>query len=583
MLNQNPLPYLLRTFVSKNLVMTTQTIHIDYSSWENIQPLFDEILNQPIHNYEDFIQFIYNYNQLFTEISEEAGWRYINMTCHTNDEQKKQSYLDFITNIEPHLQIAQNQIHRKVFQSPYFQSLNNEFIIYKKNIQKDIELFREENVALQTQIQQLQQQYAEISGKQTITYENKTLTLQQASVYLKSTDRNIRENIYYLINNRRLQDENDLNQLLTQLIELRHKVALNAGFSNYRDYMHKALGRYDYTIQDCKTFHHSIETTLIPIIEKIHTIRKEKLKLNNDYRPWDTQVDMYEKDALKPFSDEDEFIHKSIQCFSEIDDYFGKCLNEMNEKKHLDLFSRIGKAPGGYQYPLYKSKVPFIFMNAVGLLRDLVTLMHEGGHAVHFFLNNHYPVLDFKSPPSEVAELASMSMELITMEHWNIFFKDKNELKRAKQQQLEDILNALPWIAAIDKFQHLLYENPHHSIHDRYTYWIDTYNALSPQNINTQGLEKYQQIRWQAQLHIYEVPFYYIEYGFAQLGAIAMWKNYKQNPKKTIENYKNALFLGNTKSIPEIYETAGIKFDFSQTYIQELIDFVWKEYEQTLL
>ncbi|GIV27226.1 MAG: oligoendopeptidase F [Bacteroidia bacterium] len=556
---------------------------LSFENWDDLKPHFDELLQRNIENYHDYLQFIYDWNALLTVISEEGGWRYINMTCHTNDESLKQKYLQFVTQIEPHLQIVQNQLNRKTFESPFFKSLSTDyFSVFKKNLQKDIELFREENVPLFTQIQELQQKYAETTGQQSIEYEGKTLTLQQASIYLKNLNRTVRKEVYYLINNRRQQDKDALNNLLTDLIQLRHKVAINAGFRNFRDYMHQALGRYDYSVQDCKQFHQSVENAVVPVVQEIHAIRQKKLHLENDYYPWDTQVDMYGLQPLKPFETEEEFISKSIQCFQQIDGFFADCLKEMHQQKHLDLSSRIGKAPGGYQYPLYKTGVPFIFMNAVGLHRDLVTLMHETGHAVHFFLNNHYPVLDFKSPPSEVAELASMSMELITMEHWDVFFPEKKDLQRAKQQQLESVIDALPWIAAIDKFQHLLYENPDHNIEERYTYWMDTIQSFSPKNIKHDGLEAFLKIRWQAQLHIYEVPFYYIEYGFAQLGAIAMWKQYKENPSRAIENYKNALSLGNTKSIPEIYQAAGIRFDFSESYIKELIDFVWKEYEKCL-
>ncbi len=558
--------------------------NINFNSWNDLQAHFKELLNRNFSNYNDYLSFIYDWNALLSVISEEGGWRYIHMTCHTDNQEMKNKYLQFVTEIEPHLQMMQNKINTKTYQSPYFQSLPKEtFSVFKKNIQKDIELFREENVPLFTKIQELQQKYAEISGKQTINYDNKTLTLQQASVYLKNKNRNIRKEIYYLINERRQQDENELNQLLNELITLRHQVAQNAGFPNFRDYMHQSLGRYDYTIDDCKQFHYSVQKSVVPIVENIHQLRQEKLSLRNDYFPWDTQVDMYGLEPLKVFENEEEFVNKSISCFEQIDSFFADCLKEMYRLKRLDLSSRVGKAPGGYQYPLYKSGVPFIFMNAVGLHRDLVTLMHETGHAVHFFLNNHYPVLDFKSPPSEVAELASMSMELITMEHWDIFFENEIDLKRARQQQLESVIEALPWIAAIDKFQHLLYEHPQHSIEERYRYWLDTITSLSAKNISHKGLEHFLKIRWQAQLHIYEVPFYYIEYGFAQLGAIAVWRNYKQHPKKALEQYKTALSLGNTRSIPDVYAAAGIAFDFSEKYIKELIDFVWKEYEKNLL
>ena len=558
--------------------------NLQFEKWENLQPLFDELLSKPFEIYADYLQYIYDWNALLTNISEESGWRYINMTCHTDNEQYKNAYIHFIQEIEPHLQIAQNSIYQKTYTSPYFNALTPHlFSIFKRNIQKEIQLFRKENVPLLTKIQELQQKYAEVSGQQTILYDGKTLTLQQASTYLKNTNRTIRKEVYILINQRRQQDENTLNNLLTDLIHLRHQVAQNANFTNFRDYMHQALGRFDYSVEDCKQFHHSIKNHVVPIVEQIHQIRIKKLNLENDYYPYDTQVDMYNLPPLKVFETEEEFIQKSLECLQQIDPFFSDCLKEMHQQKRLDLTSRVGKAPGGYQYPLYQSGVPFIFMNAVGLHRDLVTLMHETGHAVHFFLNNHYPIIDFKSPPSEVAELASMSMELITMEHWDVFFKDKKEFLRAKQQQLESVIDALPWIAAIDQFQHLLYEKPHHTLEERYTFWLDTIQTFSAKNIIYKGFENFLKIKWQAQLHIFEVPFYYIEYGFAQLGAIAIWKNYKNNPSSTIQQYKNALSLGNTQPIPDIYKAAGIEFNFSEQYIKDLMNFVWTEYEKCLI
>ncbi|MCX7728939.1 MAG: M3 family metallopeptidase, partial [Bacteroidia bacterium] len=355
---------------------------IQFETWKDLEPYFNELLQNNFKTYNDYLQFIYEWNALLASVSEESGWRYINMTCHTNDESFKNKYLQYVTEIEPQLQKIQNEINLKTSESPYFQSLSDDiFSIFKRNIKKDLELFREENIPLFTKIQELQQQYAEISGQQTIQYDNKTLTLQQASIYLKNQNRNIRKEVYYLINERRKQDENKLNDLLNNLISLRHQVALNTGFNNFRDYMHRALGRYDYSIEDCKQFHQSVEKAVVPFVQEIHGIRQKKLSLENDYYPWDTQVDMYGLDPLKVFETEEDFISKSIECFQQIDSFFADCLREMHHLKRLDLSSRIGKAPGGYQYPLYKSGVPFIFMNAVGLHRDLVTLMHETGHA----------------------------------------------------------------------------------------------------------------------------------------------------------------------------------------------------------
>jgi oligoendopeptidase F len=252
----------------------------------------------------------------------------------------------------------------------------------------------------------------------------------------------------------------------------------------------------------------------------------------------------------------------------------------MDKMGRLDLESRMGKSPGGYQYPLYETEVPFIFMNSVGLHRDLVTMVHEGGHAIHSFLDIPLELVDFKSPPSEVAELASMSMELISMEHWDAFFSDPEELKRAKRQQLESVLDALPWIAAVDKFQHWVYENPGHSVVERYATWTQIMNDFGSGVVNYEGIEENLKRRWQVQLHLFEVPFYYIEYGFAQLGAIAVWRNYKKDPKKAIQQYKAALALGYTRTIPEIYKTAGIEFNFSPGYVKELADFVKNEYDK---
>jgi oligoendopeptidase F len=217
-------------------------------------------------------------------------------------------------------------------------------------------------------------------------------------------------------------------------------------------------------------------------------------------------------------------------------------------------------------------------MNAVGLHRDLVTMVHEGGHAIHSFLDKDLDLVEFKSPPSEVAELASMSMELISMEHWDVFFKNEEELKKAKRQQLESVMDALPWIAAVDKFQHQIYLKPEHSVKERYEMWTSIMSEFGSSVVNYAGLEDNVKRRWQIQLHLFEVPFYYIEYGFAQLGAIAMWRQYKQNAKDGIENYKRALALGYTASIPDIYKAGGIKFDFSPAYVKELMDFVKEEY-----
>lgn len=560
-----------RHFVKKDFTVTT---------WELLKPYFDNLLERKIESKEELEQWLKDNSELSSVVSENMAWRYIKMTCDTANETLRNSFNDFIQNIEPHMAPIGNELNKKLVDNKFTSQLTKQgYDIYLRGVKNSIELFRKENIPLNTQLQELEQQFGAISGEQSIEHNGEKMTMQKAGVFLKDLDRRVREEVYRKMQDRRSKDETALNELYTKLIKLRHQVAVNTGFANFRDYKHKALGRFDYSVQDCLNFHESVKQHVVPLISENDKKRKEKLKLD-DYRPWDAAVDEEGKPPLKPFATAKELTDKTIASFNQIDPYFGECIKIMDQMKRLDLDSRIGKAPGGYQYPLYETDVPFIFMNAVGLHRDLVTMVHEGGHAIHSFLDKDLDLVEFKSPPSEVAELASMSMELISMEHWNVFFTNEEELKRAKRQQLESVIDALPWIAAVDKFQHLLYEKPEHTVEERYAIWMQLIKDFGSNVVNYNGLEDFVKRKWQVQLHLFEVPFYYIEYGFAQLGAIAMWRQYKQDPKKAIENYKKALALGYTKSIPQIYEAAGIKFDFSPGYVKELMDFVKAEYDK---
>lgn len=559
-----------RHFTPKDFKVTT---------WELLKPFYDDLLNRSINSEKELEQWLLDSSELSSVVSEDMAWRYIKMTCDTTSEELRNSFNDFVTNIEPNIAPIANDLNKKLISCTFTQQLPQEkYFVYIRAIKKSIDLFREANIPIKTELQQKEQEFGAISGAQSITYNGEEMTLQKASVFLKNLDRRVREEVYRKIAERRAKDESALNALYTELIALRHQMALNAGFKNFRDYKHEELGRFDYSVQDCLNFHEAVKQHAVPLFRAHDLKRKEKLKLD-DYRPWDASVDEDGMEPLKPFSNAKELIEKTITCFQKIDPFFGDCIKTMDEMKRLDLESRIGKSPGGYQYPLYETDIPFIFMNAVGLHRDLVTMVHEGGHAIHSFLCKDLELVDFKSPPSEIAELASMSMELISMEHWHVFFEDKEELKRAKRQQLESVMDALPWIAAIDKFQHWIYENPKHSVEERYACWSSIMKDFASDVINYEGLEDNLKRRWQVQLHLFEVPFYYIEYGFAQLGAIAMWRNYKTNAKRTIDQYKAALSLGYTKTIPQVYETAGIKFDFSPAYVKELMDFVKSEYD----
>ena len=547
-------------------------------TWEELKPLFDDLLRREINSSPELKRWLHDRSELESIISEDLGWRYIRMTCYTLNEEYRHSYQDFIQNIQPQIAPVSDQLNRKSFETPWLNDLIREpgYDILIRNLKKDIEIFKEENVPLFTELNTETQKYGQLSGAMMVEIDGKELTLQQAGVILLSTDRAEREQAYQKITARRLQDKETLDALFTQLIVLRHRISKNAGFSNFRDYMFKSYGRFDYTPQDCFNFHEAIESEVVPILNELARDRKQKLGVA-ELRPWDKAVDAEGRDALKAFKDGNDLTEKSIACFRQLDPFLGQCLSIMKEMGHLDLESRKGKAPGGYNYPLAEIGVPFIFMNATSTLRDVTTIMHEGGHAVHNFLTKDLSLGDFKNPPMEVAELASMSMELLSMNHWDIFFPTESDLKRAKREHLEDIIETLPWVATIDKFQHWIYENPTHSPSDRKANWNTVYSQFADQVTEWSGLQEGKDYLWQKQLHLYEVPFYYIEYGMAQLGAIAVWRNFRKDKQKGLEGYRNALKLGYMRTIPEIYKAAGIQFNFSRSYIRELMDFVRKE------
>jgi len=548
--------------------------------WETLEPLYKELCGRVINSVTDLEQWLRDRSELEAALEEDFAWRYIRMTCDTNSEEKLKDFQYFATEIEPQVAPYSNELNKKLVASQYFDQLDHDkYFVYLRGVKKSLELFREENVPIQTEIQVEQQKYQSITGSMSVHIGDKEFTLEQAGVILKDTDRSKRQEAWEKITERRLQEKTRLDELFDHLRALRHKVALNAGFENYRDYMFQALGRFDYTPQDCYAFHEAIEREIVPILREQAEKRQDALGLDS-LRPWDMDVDISGKPALKPFHGGEDLIDKSIQCFTNINRYLGERLEIMKENNLFDVESRKGKAPGGYNYPLSETGAPFIFMNSANGFRDLTTMVHEGGHAMHTFLTADLELNDFKHCPSEVAELASMSMELLSMDNWNVYFDNEEDLKRAKRDQLIDVLKTLPWVAVIDQFQHWIYTNPTHTVEDRTTAWKEIYERFGAGFANWSGLENAEENLWQKQLHIFEIPFYYIEYGFAQLGAIAVYKNYKENPTKALDQYLDALKLGYTKTIKEIYETAGIKFDFSAEYVKDLAGFVKAEIEK---
>jgi oligoendopeptidase F len=547
------------------------------STWESIQPFYENLKNRSLNTSQELRKFFADRSELESYLSENMAWRYIRMSCDNANQANIQAYQSFVTDILPHTSLYDDDLNKKVVENPFLDDMKESgFNITIRAMKRAIEIFREENIPISTELQTLSTQFGAIMGAMMVTINGEEKTLQQAGVFLENPDRNLREETYMKVQGRRFEDKEKLDDLLNQLVKLRHLMAQNAGFANFRDYMFAALGRFDYTKEDCFDFHEAVAETVVPLLNEMAIEHKNALNVS-ELRPYDKAVDPNNRPPLKPFSTGEDLLEKTITVFTKLDPFLGECLTVMRGMNRFDLESRKGKNPGGYNYPLEESGFPFIFMNASSLLRDMITMLHEGGHAVHSIVTKDLALNSFRNLPSEVAELASMSMELITMDYWDVYFENPEDLKRAKIKHLEDIIETLPWVATVDKFQHWLYENPTHTPDERTEAWIQIYEKFTDSTTDWSGIHKFKANLWQKQLHIFEVPFYYIEYGIAQLGAIGVWKNYKENPQKGLEGYLNALKLGYTKPIGEVYAAANIPFDFSKEHIASLMDFVGDE------
>lgn len=552
----------------------------EITNWETLEPYFNDLLNRPILSREELEQWLSDSSELEAVVSEDACWRQIRMTCDTENKALEEAFTFFVMEIQPKIQPIADQLNRKLIDNEYTATLDQEeYFTYLRGVKKSIDLYREENVPIQADLAVMAQQFGVISGKMTITVDGKEYTLQQASKFLEHPDRAKREAVYRQIQERRYQDRDQLNQLYSDLIAKRHQVALNAGFANYRDYKFAEMGRFDYTKDDCFAFHEAVKQHVVPLVAEIYRKKKAKLGLNT-LRPWDTEAEPAGVEPLRPFTTGEDLLEKTIDCFRQLRPLYADCLITMKNMGRLDLESRKGKAPGGYNCPLAETGAPFIFMNAAGQMHDVTTMVHEGGHAIHSFLAHPLRLSAFKEYPMEIAEVASMSMELFSMDYWHSFFYKEEELKRAKEHQLERVITIFPWIAIIDKFQHWVYENPQHSVEERAAKWTAINDEFSTGGLDLSGLEEFRKYGWQRQLHLFEVPFYYIEYGIAQLGAIAMWMQFKQNKALALDNYEKALSLGGTKTLPELYRAAGIPFDLGPNRVKTLMDFVAAEMEK---
>lgn len=547
--------------------------------WQDIAPYFEKLKNQHITSCADLESFLIHYSEVLAVYLEQKARVYTQMTCHTHEEKFAHQDEVFNAEIDPQVHSVTHELDQKILNSAYFHELpEKRYGQYKKYLNNQIHLFVEENIPLFSRLSQQASAYEKLAGSLTVQLDQKELSLSQANFYLNSEERAKREQAWRAIRDARFAKRDEFNALFDEMIRLRHDVAKQAGYKNFRDYKHIELKRFDYSIEQILEFHQSIETVILPLAKKI--AQKDALQMGtpDDYRPWDLSAPTPGKAPLQPFQNTNELLDKTKKIFYRLHPQFGDNLEKMSAQGLFDLDARPHKAPGGYNYAFEVTGMPFIFMNASGIHDDLVTLMHEGGHAMHTFLTNDEPLLLYRDVPSETAETASMSMELMSSVFWQEFYSSQ-DTKRARREHLEDIIKFFPWCATVDAFQHWIYLNPHHSHQDRDQYFKTLYDERFQISAHThwQGLEKYKQNEWQRVSHIFTVPFYYIEYGIAQLGALQIYRRFVENPDKALQGYMAGLKLGASCSIPDVWRAMGIEFDFSQKAIQGLMDFVMQE------
>ncbi len=573
---------------------------IDLGDWNQIASLFDRLETRAAkcENISEFENWILSGGELSAAIDEEASKRYIAMTCHTDNAEAEKAFLHFVENIEPQLKPRQFKLAQIYLAHPLREKLLGEkksrYEVLDRNTALHVELYREENVPLETEEARLGQQYQKLSGSLTVQFRGEEKTLVQMGRYLEETDRSVRQEAWELVANRRLQEKEKFEAQFEELLKLREKIATNAGFSNYLQYAFRAKGRFDYTPEDCVKFHTAIEKEIMPVLRRLQADRKRKLRLDAEedkvppsstrqfedsaekisaahlsLRPWDLAVDPTSLPPLRPFEQVDKMVSGTQRIFDQLDGELAEGFQQMQNLRLLDLDNRKGKAPGGYQSTLAESRLPFIFMNAVGQQRDVETMLHEAGHAFHALATRDENLYAYRSAPIEFCEVASMSMELLGNEFIETFYAAP-EARRARREHLEGIVEIFPWIATVDAFQHWIYSHPGHTREERREAWLVLMKRFGG-DVDWSGYEDALANLWHRQLHIFLHPFYYVEYGIAQLGALQVWANSKKEKAKALRDYQNALSLGGSRPLPELFSAAGCRFDFSVETVRPLV------------
>ena len=551
---------------------------LDAKQWDELQPIYQEFLDREIVSAEALESWLLELGQFDAYVGETGSMLYVDMTCDTENEEVKQAYLDFVEQVQPELAKVGDSLNRKLAESPYADELDSvEYNVLLRDTRMGIAIFREENIALGTELTKLGQRYNEICGAMTVQFDGEERTMQQMGKYLQVNDREVRESAYRAVGERRFQDEEEIDELYDKMIALRHQVAQNAGYENFRDYTFDSKRRFDYTPTDCEAFQTAIEQICVPLMREIDGERRDALGLKA-LRMWDMGHDVQGRNPLQPFTEVEEMVAGTSRMFHRLSSELGEFFDSLRDGTSLDLDSRKGKAPGGYQLQRDHSRKPFIFMNATGLQRDLETMVHEAGHAFHSIYADEIPLVDYRSAPIEFCEVAAMSMELLTHDFLDEFYSS-DDANRAVREHLEGIVSILAWIATIDAFQHWIYTNPGHSKEERHQQWLnlgDRFGSI----LDWTGFEDWRKVGWQRQLHLFSYPFYYIEYGIAQLGALQLWLQYQKNPQTALDNYAKSMRLGGSRPLPELFEAGEMSFDLGNSTVQGLIDAVRAELDE---
>ena len=548
----------------------------DLTRADQAAALMEKLLARPITSADDLTAWVMDRSELGAALAQTGSILRIRMTCQTDDQSRAAAFREFVETVEPAVKPLSDRLDRKYLEErERFPLDERRYEVYDRGVRADVELFREENVPLQTEEAVLTQDYQTVCGAMTVEFDGEERTLPQMSKYLLETDRDVREGAWRATAARRLRDKQKIEEIFEKLLSLRARIAANAGFEDFRDYQFREYHRFDYTPDDCRRYHEAVERRVAPLWADILRKRRERMGLDA-LRPWDTKVDPEGRPRLKPFDRPEEFISGVQRMFERTDASLGAQFAQISEMGLLDLASRKGKAPGGYQSTLCEARKPFIFMNAVGVDGDVRTLLHEGGHAFHALASADDPLLTYRHAPIEFCEVASMSMELLGGESLDVFY-DEDDARRSKREHLEDVAFILPWVATIDAFQFWLYGNPDHAAEERREAWLETFDRFNGGVVDWDGLEEERAYLWHRQLHIFEIPFYYIEYGIAQLGALQLWLRAKQDRVGALAAYKRALALGGSRPLPDLFKAAGLRFDFSEETIAPLMDAVGDE------